>query len=316
MRTTIDAAHGADVIVCAGLAIYVGLSAGEALGVCVIGAGLQPLMATRAFASPFLPPLRLPALLNRASHRFVLGALWRAFRDAINDARRDVANQTPRLREWADYPVLLGMSPTLVPRPHDWDERVAITGYWFGPPDPCFVPDRELVKFLESGEPPVYVGFGSMLGFDRDRVLATVLDALDGRRALLHSGWSGFADAALPANVVRIAHVPHAWLFPKTSVVVHHGGAGTTHTAARAGVPSIVLPFAADQFFWAKRLEALGVAPRMLRHGDLTAARLRARLQTAHCEGMRERAREVAHAILAETGVANAVARIEACVEK
>jgi sterol 3beta-glucosyltransferase len=311
MRAAIEHARDAEVIVCAGLAIYVGLSVAEGLGIRAIGAGLQPLMPTRAFASPFLPPLRLPGVLNRASHRFVLGAMWRAFRGAVNEARRGVARQSPRRREWVDYDVLFGMSPTLVPKPPDWGERVAVTGYWFGPRDPAFEPDRELVAFLESGEAPVYVGFGSMLGFDRDRVLAAVLDALDGHRALLHSGWSGLGGTSLPASVLRIGHVPHDWLFPKTSVVVHHGGAGTTHAAARAGVPSVVLPFAADQFFWAKRLEARGVAPPMLTHRQLDAAGLRDRLRTARSERMRICAREVAAAMSAETGVANAVEQIE-----
>jgi sterol 3beta-glucosyltransferase len=316
MRATIEHARDAEVVVCAGLAIYVGLSVAEALGIRAIGAGLQPLMPTRAFASPFLPPLRLPGFVNRASHRFVLGAMWRAFRGAINDARCDVAHQTPRKREWTDYPVLFGISPALVPRPRDWGERVAVTGYWFGPRDPHFAPDRELAAFLASGEPPVYVGFGSMLGFDRERVLATVLEALDGRRALLHSGWSDFANASLPANVLRIAHVPHDWLFPKMSTVVHHGGAGTTHAAARAGVPAVVLPFAADQFFWAKRLEALGVAPPMLAHRELNPVRLSERLEAARSDGMRERARQVAMAMSTENGVANAVERIDAWGER
>ncbi len=316
MRAALDRSRDAQAIVCAGLAIYVGLSVAESLGIPAIGAGLQPLMPTRAFASPFLPPLRLPGFLNRASHGFVLGAMWRAFRGAINDARRDVAQQPSRQRAWDDYRVLFGMSPTLVPPPSDWDERVAITGYWFGPRDPGFVPEPRLVEFLGAGEPPVYVGFGSMLGFDRERVLAAVLGALDGRRALLHSGWSGFADTSLPASVLRIGHVPHDWLFPQTGVVVHHGGAGTTHTAARAGVPSIVLPFAADQFFWATRLEALGVAPPMLTHAQLDATRLRERLEAARAHCMHERAREVALEMSTQTGVANAVERIEACAQR
>jgi sterol 3beta-glucosyltransferase len=316
MRATLDAARDAHAVIAAGLAIYVGLSVAESLGVPAIGAGLQPLLPTRAFASPFLPPGRLPAFLNRASHRFVLGAMWRAFRGAINDARRTVARQAPRRRAWDDYRVLFGMSPTLVPRPPDWDERVAVTGYWFGPRDPGFVPDLRLVEFLGAGEPPVYVGFGSMLGFDRDRILATVLEALDGRRAVLHSGWSDFGEASLPANVLRIAHVPHDWLFPKLSVIVHHGGAGTTHAAARAGVPSIVLPFAADQFFWAKRVEALGIAPPMLTHAQLDPMRLRERLEAARSERIHERAREVALAMSTETGVANAVSRIETWTEE
>ena len=312
LRAAIEHARGRDLVLSAGLAIYVGLSAGEALGIRTIGVGLQPMMPTRAFASPFLPPLRLPGFLNRASHRLVLSLMWRAFRGPIDAARRDVAGQPPRVHEWDDYPVLLGVSPTLLPRPDDWTGRIAIAGYWFGPRDPRFVADPALVEFIAGGEAPVYVGFGSMLGFDRDRLLDTVLRALDGRRAIVHSGWSGFGEAPLPASVRRVAHVPHDWLFPRMSAIVHHGGAGTTHTAARAGVPSVVLPFAADQFFWAKRLERVGIAPPMLTHRRLTASRLRERLDAAHAASMKARAREIGARISGENGVANGVARIEA----
>jgi sterol 3beta-glucosyltransferase len=312
MRATFEHARGVDVVLAAGLAIYVGLSSAETLGIRVIGVGLQPMMPTRAFASPFLPSLRLPGILNRASHALVLAMMWRAFRRAINDARRSVAGTPARKRAFGGYPVLLGVSPTLVARPDDWADDVAITGYWFAPLNPAFVPDPALVAFLAAGDAPVYVGFGSMLGFDRDHVLRVVLEALDGRRALLHEGWSGFAEGRLPAHVHRVGHVPHDWLFPQTSTIVHHGGAGTTHTAARAGVPSVVLPFAADQFFWAKRLASVGVAPPMLTHRKLTAARLRERLALAATITMRRRARAVGKAIAAETGVANAVAQIDA----
>ena len=89
MRATLEHARDADAILCAGLAIYVGLSCAESLGIPAIGAGLQPMMPTRAFASPFLPPLRVPGWANRASHRLVLAMLWRSFRGAINAARYD-----------------------------------------------------------------------------------------------------------------------------------------------------------------------------------------------------------------------------------
>ena len=88
MRATLEHAVHADAIVAAGLAIYVGLSCAEHLGLPAIGAGLQPMMPTRAFASPFLPPWPLPGVVNVVSHRLVLGLMWRAFRGAINDARR------------------------------------------------------------------------------------------------------------------------------------------------------------------------------------------------------------------------------------
>jgi UDP:flavonoid glycosyltransferase YjiC (YdhE family) len=96
------------------------------------------------------------------------------------------------------------------------------------------------------------------------------------------------------------------------STIVHHGGAGTTHTAARAGVPSVVLPFAADQFFWATRLARIGIAPPMLTHGRLAAPRLRERLELARDPAMQARAGRVGSAIAAETGVASGVAQIEA----
>ena len=312
MRETLARAKHADAIVCAGLGIYVGLSCAECLDIPAIGAGLQPMMPTRAFASPFLPPRRLPGFVNRASHRLVLAMMWRAFRGAINDARRDVAHQPPRRREWDGYPILFAISPTLVPRAPDWPERVYVTGYWWAPSMTPFVPDAALERFLAAGEAPLYVGFGSMAGFDRDRLLAAVLSALDGRRALLHAGWSGFGEGRMPGNVHRIGQVPHDWLFPRVRIVVHHGGSGTTHAAARAGMPSVVVPFAADQFFWAERLRSIGIAPNALAYRDVTPSRLRERLAQAGDDVMRERALEVGRAMAAEHGVANAVARIDA----
>ena len=312
MRETLARAKNADAIVCAGLAIYVGLSCAECLGIPAIGAGLQPMMPTRTFASPFLPPRRLPGFVNRVSHRLVLAMMWRAFRKAINGARRDVGQQPSRRRQWNGYPILFAISPTLVPRPRDWPERVWVTGYWWAPSDPHFVPDAALEAFLAAGEAPVYVGFGSMAGFDRDRLLADVLSALDGRRALLHAGWSGLGEGRLPGHVHRIGHVPHEWLFPRVGIVVHHGGSGTTHAAARAGVPSVVVPFAADQFFWADRLHRIGIAPAGLAYRDVTPSRLRGRLAKASENVMRVRALEAGRSIAAERGVANAVARIDA----
>ena len=316
MRTTLAHARGAHAILCAGIAIYVGLSCAEALGIPAIGVALQPMMPTRAFGSPFLPLPRLPGFLNRASHRIVLAMLWRAFRGAINDARRDVANQPPRRHEWDGYPILFGMSPTLVPRPSDWPSRFFVTAYWWLPHDDAFEPDADLASFLEAAEAPIYVGFGSMVGFDRARMLAVVLDALNGRRALLQAGWSDFGGADLPPNVHRIGPMPHAWLFPRMRVVVHHGGAGTTHAAARAGVPSVVIPLAADQFFWADRLHRLGVAPKGLSHRDATASALRARLREADDPAMRASARDIGASIAKETGVANAIAHIDALMSR
>lgn len=316
MRTTLEHCAQADGIVCAGLAIYVGLSCAEELRVPVVGAGLQPMMPTREFPSPFVPPWRMPGWVNAASHRLVLAMMWRAFRGAINDARRDVTRQPPRRIEFDGYPVICGISPTLVPQPRDWPEQFAITGAWSLPTDAAWSPQPALAEFLAAGEPPVYIGFGSMVGFDRDRFRALVLDALDGRRALLFAGWSGFGEGALPSGVLSIGPTPHDWLLPRTRIVVHHGGAGTTHAAARAGVPSIVVPFGGDQPFWADRLRRAGVAPPAIAHSKLTASRLRESLALAGNPAMAARARVVGAAIAGEDGITNAVARIERAFDR
>jgi UDP:flavonoid glycosyltransferase YjiC (YdhE family) len=104
-----------------------------------------------------------------------------------------------------------------------------------------------------------------------------------------------------------VGDVPHDWLFPRTAVVVHHGGSGTTHSAARAGVPSVVLPFAADQFFWARQLHRLGVAPAASGIRRITAAGLARAIAAARTARYRDRAATVGAAMRAEDGLATAV---------
>jgi UDP:flavonoid glycosyltransferase YjiC (YdhE family) len=93
------------------------------------------------------------------------------------------------------------------------------------------------------------------------RCLREVLTALDGRRALLSSGWNELGSSCLPFNIFPLGPAPHDQLFLRVSMVIHHGGAGTSHSAAAAGVPSVVVPFTGDQPFWASRLKWAGIAP-------------------------------------------------------
>jgi UDP:flavonoid glycosyltransferase YjiC (YdhE family) len=120
----------------------------------------------------------------------------------------------------------------------------------------------------------------------------------------------------LPSDVLSIGPTPHDWLLPRTRIVVHHGGAGTTHAAARAGVPSIVVPFGGDQAFWADRLRRAGVAPPAIAHSQLTASRLRNSLALAANPAMAALARTVGAAIAHEDGIPNAVARIERAFDR
>ncbi|MGE0805204.1 MAG: glycosyltransferase [Burkholderiaceae bacterium] len=310
MRQAADAAHGCDALIVSGLAAFVGLSVGEALRIRIIGTGMIPISPTRAFASPFLPPGKVPRLLNRASHRLVNSLVWRAFRKATNQARQRVLSLRPRRALWTGHPMLYGVSPSLLPQPADWPAHTRLCGQWLAPAA-SWSPPPDLQAFLAAGEAPIYFGFGSMVGFDAAAVLRAMMDAAAGRRVLLYPGWAGVPPIALPDSFFVVGDTPHDWLFPRTAMVIHHGGSGTSHSACRAGVPSVVLPFAGDQPFWAHQLHRLGVAARALSAKGLDAAGLAWAIAFAGRADVRQNAGLLAGSMAAEDGTAVAVAEIE-----
>jgi sterol 3beta-glucosyltransferase len=197
-----------------------------------------------------------------------------------------------------------------VPAPADWDNSSVVTGYWFLDTPSDWQPPQDLVAFLEHGPAPVYVGFGSMAFHDAARHMAHVLQALRklGQRAVVASGWGGLKVEEVPASVFVVDSVPHDWLFPQVTAVVHHGGAGTTGAGLRAGKPTVICPFVGDQLFWGRRVAALGVGPRPLPQRRLTGERLAEAIHTAmNDEGMRQRAAALGAVIRSEDGVGQAV---------
>jgi vancomycin aglycone glucosyltransferase len=125
-------------------------------------------------------------------------------------------------------------------------------------PDQSLLPDH-LENFLANGEPPVYLGFGSMRASDQSsRVLVEAARAL-GRRSIISQGWANLTPIDAGADCISISDVNHAALFARVAVVVHHGGAGTTTTAAQAGRSQVIAPHTYDQYYWASRVQKLGV---------------------------------------------------------
>ena len=199
--------------------------------------------------------------------------------------------------------MVYGVSPSLLPMPADWPANVHLCGQWLAR-SPAWTPPPALANFLAAGDAPIYIGFGSMTGFDNARLLDALIEAMAGRRALFHPGWSGIDPKALPDNFLVIGDTPHDWLFPRTAAVIHHGGSGTSHSAARAGVPSIVTPFAGDQFFWAERLRLAGVAPAAVDGRRPKAEAFASALDFAAAAGVRNRAQALGETMRAENGVA------------
>lgn len=160
----------------------------------------------------------------------------------------------------------------------------------------------KLQSFLDAGPPPVYLGFGSMPDPNPVETTQRLLGAIDrlGCRALISRGWAGLGEASLPEGVMVIDPVAHQTLFPQVSVVVHHGGAGTTHSAARAGIPQIIVPHVLDQFYFARRVEDLGVGPRGLQRRKLNVENLAGRLSaTLENEFLTTRARALGEELAA-----------------
>jgi hypothetical protein len=118
-------------------------------------------------------------------------------------------------------------SPSILPPSNDWPPRVHVTGYYFVPPNNSYQPSAELLSFLQEGEPPVCITFGSMVNRDKDRIDRTVREALKqtGYRGIILSGWSGVEKAA-SNDLLYLEAAPHDWLLPHCKMVIHHGSAG------------------------------------------------------------------------------------------
>jgi sterol 3beta-glucosyltransferase len=210
-------------------------------------------------------------------------------------------------------PILYAFSPVTIPQPRDWGPGSVITGYWFLDPPAAWRPPADLEQFIAAGPPPAYIGFGSMQGSISSQIMQESIQALASLeiRAVLALPGSTRAAITVPPAMMRVGDVPHSWLFPQMSVIVHHGGAGTTGAALRAGRPSVVVPLAADQGFWARRVHRLGVSPPPLSARRFTAQALAAAIRIATGDpAIQRRATEIEGKIEAEDGVACAVGEI------
>jgi sterol 3beta-glucosyltransferase len=166
------------------------------------------------------------------------------------------------------------------------------------------------LAFLDDGPPPVYIGFGSMKDRQSEQRTAAVLEALkrSGQRGLLSQGWGGLTNADLPSDVFMIDAAPHDWLFPRVAAAIHHGGAGTTAASLRAGIPTIIAPFIADQGFWGERVYQLGVGPEPISKQNFTTERLTEAISQAVCsDTLRQNAAALGQLLRAEDGVSCAV---------
>lgn len=280
-----------------------------------------PINPTREFASAMPPApawFPFPQWYNRMSYTMLQRISW----STLSGARNELATKHFKVpkSKFSDYTSMLAKTPALttvsrhvVQRPADWAEHFQVTGYLFDD-DPDWTPPQDLSDFLAAGEAPVYIGFGSMPDSKPEATTRTILDAVQqtGKRAVILTGWAGLGAGDVPENIHILKYAPHSWLFPKMAVVVHHGGAGTTASGFRAGVPTVIVPHQGDQGYWGRMVNNLGVGTAPTPRRKLTADKLAAAIRAVTGDVvMRESATALAQKVAAEDGVGTAIVMVQ-----
>jgi sterol 3beta-glucosyltransferase len=311
---TLQACEGVDLVTGGVGGMVIGLSVAEKLGRPFVQTHLQPVgTATTAYPGVLMPwvPKWLGPQAWQLSHHISEAVVWAPFKRAMAKSREQVLGLKGRPSASDGQAVLYGFSKHVLPAAANAKRAHHVTGYWFLPQPADWLPAPALLAFLERPGPVVSVGFGSMASKDpravADLVLAAARDA--GVCVVLLSGWGGLVSEADNDICFCVDAVPHDWLFDRVAAVVHHGGAGTTGAAFRAGVPAVVVPFTMDQPFWGHRVAQLGIGPRPIARRQLSRRRLAEALhQAVNDQGLRQRAAHLGQLVRAEQGVHNAVA--------
>ncbi|RSL39005.1 hypothetical protein CEP53_014396 [Fusarium sp. AF-6] len=292
----------------------------EALGIPVHLMFTFPYTPTQAFPHPLasIKNSNVDAgYTNFISYPLVEMMVWQGLGDLVNEFRVKTLALDPVSTLWAPgatyrlhVPFTYLWSPGLVPKPADWGSEIDVSGFVFLDLASTFKPPKELEDFLEAGEPPIYIGFGSIVVDDPDRFTQMIFKAVEmaGVRALVSKGWGGLGGDDVPDNIFMLDNTPHDWLFPRVKACVIHGGAGTTAIALKCGKPTMIVPFFGDQHFWGKMVSSADVGPEPVPYKYLSPEKLAEGIKFCLTDKARDAAGEIAKRIAEEgDGATNAV---------
>lgn len=298
----------------------VGYFAAQRMGIPAVLASPFPMHKTSEIASVVAyGRYKLPASF---SYTLLQSMLWMTSKSGIQNYWKKHFGRLPNNfgcpfeKVSKQYPAVISCSSAVFKRPADWNENIHQYGYWFVEENVDYTPNKELADFLDNGEPPVYVGFGSMFHQeDKEYLIKLIIEALQigGRRGII----CGMGELhGLPDNAFSVPNIPHTWLFKRVCAVCHHGGAGTTAAGFRAGVPSIIVPFSNDQFAWAHRAFDIGVGAIPIHKKKLTAERLADAFDFALTETVKANAKALGEKIAAENGAGQCAKVIADCLKR
>ncbi|KAJ6500720.1 UDP-Glycosyltransferase/glycogen phosphorylase [Mycena sanguinolenta] len=297
----------------------------EALGIPLLLSFTMPWSPTASFQHPLVNIQSSNAesgLTNYLSYALADIMTWQGVGDLVNNFRTRTLGleplslrSGPGLVDRVKIPWTYCMSPALVPKPDDWKNYIDVVGFYFLDLATRYTPSDDLAEFLAAGEPPVYIGFGSVVVDDAEAMTNMIFEATAqaGVRALVSAGWGGLGGKSIPSHIFILGNVPHDWLFSeeRVSAVVHHGGAGTTAVGLAKGRPTLVVPFFGDQLLkvehWGNMIHKAGAGPEPIPHKKLNVENLRDGLKFAVSPGAKNAAKHLAELINREDGVRGGV---------
>ncbi|CAM2010004.1 glycosyltransferase [Acanthopleuribacter pedis] len=274
-------------------------------------------MPNEGFVPRGLRTANLGAPLNKMTWRFLIWMMGKTLFRGINRFGRKVGSKRKDLGFFSMSPHLnlLATSPHLAILPKNMPPATVATGPW-SLSEPDYELSDELRRFLASGPAPAVIGFGSMGGNSADgkTTAEMVIEALreTNQRMVIQRGWGRLVAGDDP-NIMCADYIPHEHLFPHAAFVMHHGGAGTTAAAAKAGVPQIVIAHSLDQFYWGDMVARRNLGPPLLARQKLSQSQLTERIRhlLGNAAAMRAGAATLADHLRREDGPAAAVTAIE-----
>jgi len=245
-----------------------------------------PVVATKDYPSIlFYTFPRLGNIFNSITHSIFYKVFWALGKSAIVEfwkseklPKVDFRISPIKQQIKSGRPVINAYSPLLFQPSGEWNENIQTVGSLTIENNSNFSPSKELVDFINAGEPPIFIGFGSMKDIHSfTQTFETLISAVNRtkQRAVIGLGWTKNSySGVIPDNIFLIDNIPFSWLFPQMKLIVHHGGAGTTAAALIAGKPTIIIPHIADQPAWGQRIHELGVGSKPITKKSLSSDKL------------------------------------------
>lgn len=323
----------------------------EACGIPHIIVNLQPHCPSKEYPSVIGDMLfkgKTPKFLNMTTHKLFLSILASSLSKPdhpMNLVRKQcfklpgtyTKDQVKYLFNHPAARTLICMSSTLFQRPPSWDPMLDVVGALFVPEEEqvrTMAPPSDALKaFIEAGDTPVYVGWGSMIckGSEFMTEIAVRSCYISKQRGILCPGWgklspdhlntkaSDYAEVKkyMDGNIIFADNLPHLWLFPRCKCIICHGGSGTTHAAVASGTPVIITPCLLDQFSFARMVNTSGVGVGTGKLKELTPQKLGQIIKkVVEDPEIAKRAQKAAEIIKSEDGAGRVIMEVNKLMEK